>query len=321
MPARSGEVREEAIGWVLRLREAGPADWEAFMAWLEAEEAHGRAYEEVAAVDRDMEPLLKRRAGRPILEAPAAPALAAAPRRSGRRAFLGWGIAASLVATVVYGTLRDGDVGGYAVETAARERRTVTLADGSRIDLNGGTRVLLDRDAPRFAVLERGEALFSVVHDETAPFTVEAGGALLRDHGTVFNVVHSGRALEVGVAEGAVLFNPEREAVNLSAGMTLRREQGRVAVARADAEAIGAWRGNRLSYTDAPVSRIAEDLSRNLGVPVRVSAGAAARKFSGVIKLDGDPDRVVGRAAALLELEARAEGHGWLLTSETGATR
>ncbi|QHL90470.1 hypothetical protein GVO57_06010 [Sphingomonas changnyeongensis] len=78
----------------------------------------------------------------------------------------------------------------------------MTLADGSRVDLNGGTRIALDRGNPRFARLERGEALFTIVHDEARPFEVHAGDAVLRDLGTVFDVVREPDRLRVAVAEG-----------------------------------------------------------------------------------------------------------------------
>ena len=236
------------------------------------------------------------------------------PSRPGRRAFLGWAVAASLALVAGFSFLGDG--GGRTYETAAGERREIALDDGSRIVLNGDTRLVLDKDRPRFARLESGEALFRIVHDEARPFEVEAGDALLRDLGTVFNVVHEPRRLEVAVAEGEVLYNPAREAKHLLPGMALARVEGEpLRVGRAEAEGIGAWRENRLVYTEAPLSRVAADLSRNLGVKVRVESKVAARPFSGVIMLDGEKGAVLQRASALLGLAARRDGDGWILTS------
>ena len=45
------EIEAEAVGWVIRLREAGEADWDAFTLWLEADPEHLAAYEEAALAD------------------------------------------------------------------------------------------------------------------------------------------------------------------------------------------------------------------------------------------------------------------------------
>ena len=312
------QVEEEAIGWVIRLRDAGPEAWEAFTLWLEASPGHAAAYEEAALADAEageIEPLPA-----PIAApAPAGDPLPAtvhvlAERRASRRAFLGWGIAASLVAAIGLGTFAN-QGSAYVVETGPGERRTVPLADGSRIEMNGSTRLALDADRPRFARLEEGEALFRVVHDAARPFEVEAGDDRLRDMGTVFNVVR-GRdgSLEVGVAEGAVLYNPGREAAHLEPGMGLRKgPRERVWIGRFDREAIGGWQEGRLVYVAARVSRIAADLSRNLGVQVAVTPEVADRAFSGVIMLEGEPSEVLHRASALLGVELKKEKGGWRL--------
>lgn len=179
-------IEDEAIGWVIRQRDPGFADWDSFMLWLEEDSMHAQVYDEMALADRDMA----------SYAAPAPKPLAPPARHDGgyrpsRRGALGWGaVAASLVAFAGYSLLVPASA-GYAVETKAGERQSVALADGSRIDLNGGTRLMLDRENPRFAQLERGEALFTVVHDETRPFIVKTGGATLTDAGTAFNVVRA----------------------------------------------------------------------------------------------------------------------------------
>ncbi|WP_204309887.1 FecR family protein, partial [Klebsiella michiganensis] len=70
--------------------------------------------------------------------------------------------------------------------TAAGERREVALTDGSKMILNGDTRVAMI-DA-RHAELIEGEALFEVRHDAAHPFIVKTGDVTLEDAGTVFNV-------------------------------------------------------------------------------------------------------------------------------------
>jgi transmembrane sensor len=313
------EIEEQAVGWVIRTRDPAFAGWEEFTEWLERNPAHSRIYDELAAADVDL--------GGALVSPPAAPLAMPAPERRGllqpsRRGFVGWAVAASLLGVIGYSTLRP-DASVYPVETAAGARQTVTLADGSRIDLNGSTRLLLDRENPRLAQLERGEALFTIVHDDSRPFIVEAGDATLMDAGTVFNVVRTGEALEVAVSEGEVVYNPEAEKVRLRQGRALRAVEGeaRVWVGDAVPQSVGSWLDNELVYSGAPLATIAADLSRNLGVSVSADKSVAARPFSGVIRLEGERDQIVPQAAALAGSRARRTDRGWLLTAGTDVSR
>jgi transmembrane sensor len=312
MTERDERIEREAIDWLIRLPDADAGQWEAFTLWLEADPAHAERYQALAVADRDWGAL-----------APAPRADPAPPvrRRPARRTILGGAIAASLALAIGLAAWPRHD-STYAVETAAGRHRTVALADGGRIDLNGGTRLTLDRDDPRFARLERGEALFTVAHDAARPFHVEAGDARIADLGTVFNVVRDAGGLEIGVAEGSVMFNPDRQAVRLTPGMTLRQAPGGAAeLSRGgDPRAIAGWREGQLTYVSAPVARVAADLGRNLGIPVAASPAAVNRRFTGVIVLNGSPEAVVNRVAGLLGGSARRSGEGWTLTVGAGAT-
>lgn len=313
------EIEEQAIGWVIRTRDPDFVGWDEFTEWLERDPAHGRAYSELAAADAEL-------AGE-LVAAPPPPRPILAPERRGllhpsRRSFVGWAVAASLLGIIGYAAFPPGS-SPYAIETAAGARRTVTLADGSRIDLNGATRLMLDRENPRLATLERGEALFTIVHDEARPFIVEAGEATLMDAGTVFNVVRTEQALEVAVSEGEVVYNPEAEQVSLRPGRALRAFEGEAQLWVGDAapQSIGSWRDNLLVYSGAPLTTIAADLSRNVGVPVSVDRPLSARPFSGVIRLEGEADQIVPQAAALAGAEARRTEQGWILTARSDASR
>ncbi|MBW8910312.1 MAG: DUF4880 domain-containing protein, partial [Sphingomonas sp.] len=56
MSQGDAQMREEAAGWFLRQRDPARADWDGFVAWLEADPAHNVAYEAVALADDELEP-------------------------------------------------------------------------------------------------------------------------------------------------------------------------------------------------------------------------------------------------------------------------
>jgi transmembrane sensor len=305
----------EAINWVLRLRAGGSAeDWLAFTDWLEADPRNAAAYEEAELADEGLEALPP---PAPLPE-PEVPARRPFPTR---RLVLGGGVAAAIVAAVGPSTLPPTEPTTFAVETRPGERRTIQLADGSRIDLNGNTRLLLDREDARSATVDRGEALFTIVHDERDPFEVVVGEARIVDLGTVFNVAHAGGEVEVGVAEGLVSYRQAGRPIELQPGMTLNVGNNRSAqITRGNAAEIAGWRTGRLSYRSASMRRVAADLSRNLGVQVEVDQQVANRPFTGVINLD-DAAETIQRAASLMGVGATRRGDGgWILTPGTRET-
>jgi transmembrane sensor len=314
------DVRAEAIGWHLRLQGAGAQDWDSFVRWLEAAPAHAAAYDEVARAEAE-------------LDADAFPSSAAAnddrdeetrrPWRLGRTIRIVAAVAACLVLAFValpwlgFGSDR------YEIATAAGEQRIVPLDDGSRVALNGATRLILDRANPRFAELEAGEATFTIRHHSDDPFIVAAGDHRIHDVGTAFNVVREEDGLTVEVIEGEVRYDPHRAAIRLTAGQTLavREHDGHALLGRRDPGTIAGWRRGQLSYRGAPLDRVARDLARSLGALVSVDPGIAATPFTGSVRVAGGAESVLTGFAATLGMEARRDGNAWRIGPPRRAPR
>lgn len=317
------QLRAEAIGWHLRLRDDAPGDWDAFVAWLEQDPAHSDAFDAVQRADAAMAEALPDR-GRPEPANDDEDAGEVAPRRGGRSWTIGLGAiaAAILVALFAWPMLVGGGPGRYEVATVAGQRRTVDLGDGSAATLNGGTRLILDRNDPRSVELAAGEATFSIRHDESRPFTIVAGGHRVQDVGTRFNLIAEPGRFEVAVIEGAVLFEPDGARVPLAAGQALSVRNGAGPVVRRDDPAsFAGWQRGRLSYTAAPLETVAADLSRSLGTSLRLAPTVRTMAFTGSIRLGGDPAATLAGFAATLGLRARQEGSGWVIEPHARAPR
>jgi len=211
----------------------------------------------------------------------------------------------------------------YMIETKPGMRHTVTLADGTQVQMNGGTRLILDRSQPRMATLEHGEAVFNVVHHADQPFEVRSGAVTLRDVGTVFNVARSGAALRVAVAEGSVLYQPDREAVPLTKGMALAMRDGedRVTLTHVDGESVGGWSNGHLDFREVSLATVAEDVSRSTGATVRIAPEIGARLFTGTLRLDRPSEDVVRSLAALADAELSRDGPSWVIRPKSGGAR
>lgn len=313
----------EAIAWRIRLRDGTTADWEAFAAWVGQDALNAAAYDEVALLDEELdEPLaaLPRQAREEVYES-------ASEANAGTRRWLLAGVASALAAGVAAVWVAPGVIvprnDFYEVATKAGEHRTVAFGDRNRVTLNGSSRIRLNRTDTRFASLESGEASFEIKHDAKAPFTLELGKNRLVDVGTSFNVVRYETGHVVAVSQGAILYNPDREAVRLSAGQSLRSDDRnrRIQVGRIDPADVGSWQRGVLIYRAALLSDVAIDLSRNLGKPVRISPRLASRSFTGTIEIDRDEGQLFERLGKLLGIESRRTSDGWALDEATASTR
>ena len=308
-------IDEQAIAWTIRVRDAAFDDWDALTTWLEADAAHAHVFERMTVLDDILPELLPLKRPDPRHEVDVRPARRWSFGRLGS-------IAAAIVAVIGLSFLSLPYV-PYSVETRAGEQRTVALADGSMIELNGDTRITMRKAYPRQAILDEGEALFTVVHNDADPFVVEVGGATVRDAGTVFNIVRDAKTTEIGVSEGLVIYNPAKERIALKPGFALRVVDGRKGVETFSVpiRAVGSWKHKQLTYNAASMDRIAADLSRSLGQKITASAEISMMRFTGTINLQKDASMFFEEAAPVLGVGVKQTEDGWMLVGGDGAVR
>lgn len=324
MTDMSDNEAEDAIGWAVRVSDPTFADWDTFDAWLAGDPARGPAYRRAAvAVDQMavvMAAFPARPTGVPIASAEIMPFVgrAGTPVGGTRRRWLsaaGFAAAAG-VAGVFFLSQTGAGPGLRIIETPLGHAARIALADGSRIDIAGGSRLALDPRRPREVTVERGRAMFTVRHDPAAPFRVAVGPHRIVDMGTVFEVARIADTIDVAVAEGAVMVDPARTPISLDAGEgAVLHDKRPPQLFSISPESIGQWSKDRMSYGDAPLSQVATDLSGALGRPIMVDATLRQRRFTGslaVAPIRARPEEL----ADLLDVRMRRNGDGWELTSQ-----
>lgn len=201
-------ILDTAADWLAR-RGAGLSPTEAaeFARWRAADPRHATAFEQVQATQH----LLLR-----LPESPAAAAMMAEldeltkPRhrpwllRFPRQTALAFA-AAACVALAVWFAWPAASPDHSVYSTAAGQRQSVSLTDGSTLVMNGDSEVeVAFVAAERRVQLRRGETHFFVAKDPARPFLVSAGAITIRAVGTAFNVRREAAAVEVLVTEGKV---------------------------------------------------------------------------------------------------------------------
>jgi transmembrane sensor len=272
-------------------------DWLAFEAWLQSAPGHRGAYDKAMALwldlDRQAEPLAAAIANLVPESVPAA--RRPTPRWMGGALM---SVAAVAVTFAAFGVNRSASPTVY--ETAKGEHRAVTLADGTRVTLNGATKIAVRLERNRRDVnLAQGEASFDVVHDAARPFQVN----VLRANGDIVVTVRQ------GMVEAAPT-NDGRRTITLGAGSQMQHREGAdgAVVTQVAADDAFAWRSGQLIYRNQRLAQIAADLNRYGDVQVRVDGPAADLRFSGVLAID-DQQAMVRRLVALLPIsETRHDG-------------
>lgn len=274
-------IKDRAIEWLERSerKEFGEPDRQQLEQWLSDSTSHRVAFWHAKAAWERSERLQVLR-----------PRLALSTGRAEVRR--GWPILArSAAAVAVLGLL---SVGAFwmssnrdrTLTTAHGEREIVSLADGSKIELNTDTEVRVGTKAgQRIAELVRGEAYFQVEHDGAHPFTVIAGDHRIRDLGTKFLVRKSLTGLRVALVEGRAQLEP---ASNDSGQRPVVLNPGDVAIANANGIVVSlkptheladdlAWRHGGLVFHNASLADAVAQFNRYGNVRLVVTDPAAGR--------------------------------------------
>jgi transmembrane sensor len=153
------------------------------------------------------------------------------------------------------------------VTTDRAERRTLTLDDGTRVELNAQSTISVDFSrAVRRVKLERGEAFFTVSHNSSRPFIVETSVGNVRVTGTVFNVRATALdTTEVTVIAGSVQIQPENRKARDSNPLPVALKPSDLAIFGSNgvklrelsiesAQDMVAWRLGQVAFESEPLS-------------------------------------------------------------------
>lgn len=326
-------LEEVAAGWALE-QEAGldARRIDHLRAWIAEAPEHGTAYDRACLA---LQTSTRYRA-EPEMMALRKAALKARPdRRSLPRAW-----AAAVAATLV--TVSAGawwaldqrpsvrDVGsavlatapGFALyETAVGERSTITLPDGSIMNLNTASIVQVAYSGSERRVnLVKGQALFDVVHDASTPFSVHVADRVVTATGTVFDVYLDGTSLRVAMLEGTVEVTEARRSPlppeALSAGEVLLAAPGAPTRVRSEnVEQLAVWRSGLVSFEDTRLSEAVEEINRYTSRPIVLAdAEAGLHRVSGTFRA-AEPDRFARTLSDLFPLTLSSEDGQFVLSS------
>lgn len=336
---------EQAALWCIRFADGhlNGAEQNEFDLWLAADPAHGRAFEEAVAIWQGIDMV----ADTPEMIGFRAEAVEGLRRVNARR----WApdlsrrwrwsgaLAACLALFLLVGTwLLNDPTRSY--ETGIGERRVVMLEDGTRLTLDGATRVdvRMDRDQRRLKLVA-GRALFDVAHDPLRPLSVLARNRLTIATGTSFSVELLPRQMRVVLYEGKVevlaqaagphrLLGPgDSSGGTVIAALVPGHElvastEGRATrIDATEATRSQTWETGVLSFDGEPLAIAVERMNRDAKNKLVIAdASIADFPISGVFTA-GDVEAFVEGASALYPIAVVREPGQLVLKRETGVKK
>lgn len=297
-------VDDAARDWIVRLASGEPtdADMARFRAWLAERPEHRSAFERARELWQCVE----------SVEDVFAPSAVPRPwhgRTGARAAAAGLAIAASLALVVAHDDIRVAALADYV--TAAGAQRTITLDDGSTVQLNTGSAIAVRFSArERRIELMRGEAFFQVAHDPARPLRVISQDGATRAVGTAF-VVRDGQSaandgrVVVSVTEGIVKVTSP-DTAETAATITVRAGERALYHAGARPRVIGPiggagaapWREGRIVMDGVPFAEAIAELNRyRPGRILLLGDATRYRPVSGVFSIEKLDEALAGLAA------------------------
>lgn len=157
----------------------------------------------------------------------------------------------------------------------------IVLSDGTYVTLNSGSSLkypvnFVKKDERR--IFLEGEAFFTVVHDKTKPFYVEARGIDVKVYGTEFNLKSyvGDNDTEVVLVNGAVsllekendMDNEEKREIVLEPGdkALFNRESKKITKDKVDTSIYTSWIQGKIVFRNEPFENIARVLERSYNV-------------------------------------------------------
>lgn len=359
----SDQIAAEAGRWDARLRapDCSEDDRARFAEWRDADPERRLAFEraqEIVTIFRD------NRARADIRALRDAALFASRRHRRGRRlwAALAAGVAAVAVAAIVWTALPEhawhaslqqliasidtllarSHLAIHATDVG--ERATVTLADGSIVELNSKTRieVAFSRHTRSVELIE-GQALFQVARNSRRPFVVRAADRAVTAVGTAFDVRLDATSVRVTLLDGKVTIQdaaskaessapPRRETQLVPGQQFVARLAGagdaggegsapaaskegtrNVAVRTLDVTKVTAWRDGRIFLEDLPLAEALAEMNKYSHIQIRIGDPALAQvRINGMFRA-GRQQAFVTALEQYFPIAARREGEATIV--------
>lgn len=177
--------------------------------------------------------------------------------------------------------------------TPAGKQYALLLPDGSKVWLNASSYIKFPAvfNGNQRVVEIGGEAYFEIVHNESKPFKVIAGGQVIEDIGTVFdvNAYRDEPNIKATLVSGSIKINN----VSLKPNQQAIIQSGKLKVVDIDAANVTAWRNGYFIFDNTSLEELMRQVSRWYNVKVEYEGAVPDLHFGGGITRHCDASQVL----------------------------
>ncbi|MBV4472655.1 FecR domain-containing protein [Pseudomonas sp. B2M1-30] len=305
---------EAAASWFVQFQVEPPTltEQRAWQLWIDSDPAHLAAWNQMEQLQRHLgtlPPELKRRALNAGQQRRQVLKLMLLLAGTG---FVGWNVQQH---TSLGNAWAD-------YKTRVGQRRSLSLADGSQIQLNTDTAIDVSfNSAQRLIRLRAGEILIQTGKlGDQRPFFVETRDGRIQALGTRFSIRQLSDSTRVGVLEDRVSVQPTDSSSGaqiLKAGEGADFDSRHIGVIHPFKSSEVAWTNGQLIVLDARLGDVVRELGRYRNGILQCDERARDLRVSGTFRLDST-DAVLANLQASLPIHVRYFTRYWVSISHNG---
>ncbi|MFJ4144021.1 FecR domain-containing protein [Pseudomonas sp. NPDC089734] len=307
-PPISREVARQAAHWLVLMHDqpVSAAQQQACARWRNSDPEHERAWQRVQHVQQQL-------GGLP-------PSMAMGTLNRERRQAMKRMLALAAVLPAGYLSYRFGAGQGWMADyrTSVGERRQLTLADGSVVDLNTDSAIDVRFDAnQRFIRLVRGEILINTGTDAARrPLRVASEQGVMEPLGTRFSVRQLDGITQLAVLQGRVQATPAHAAPQvIEAGEQRYFSADAFGPLRPANELATRWTQGQLVAENLPLRDFLQELGRYRPGRLHCDESASALRISGGFQLDNS-DAILAALPTTLPVTVSYRTRYWVTVSK-----
>lgn len=210
------------------------------------------------------------------------------------------------------------------VKIAEKEQKQFTLADGSKVWVNGGSTLRFPESfGETREVFLTGEAFFDVAHDAEKPFIIHTGKVSTTVLGTAFNIKADpiGHTVAVTVARGKVSVKEGERLLGIltkNQQVSFNTLTSRAVRSQVDSEVVSAWYRNDLYFDEITFEQAVLRLKERFGVKIDFSnEGLKHCRFSGTILQEQELENILNTICAFNQASyQKQKGNRYLILGQ-----
>lgn len=198
------------------------------------------------------------------------------------------------------------------------KRSTLLLADGSKLWVNAGTRVIYPTnfsDKTREVYVD-GEIYLEVAKDVERPFIVNTRDMGITVLGTIFDVkaYESDNISSIVLIEGSVSVETDKQSKILKPNEMLSYQEGNVSIQDVDTEYYILWKTGSYRFNSENLSHVLNIFSNYYGTTINYDQEVGSLVCSGKLDLKEDIEHVLNGLCKMLYLNWSHNGSSYTLS-------